>query len=239
MTNTRPLITFFGVLLALALVSGSAGALTYGGGDQHAFTKDFFVEQCTFSSVGSNPYLVLVPGHQLILAGLDGKDDVELVITVLNETEIVNGVETRVVEEYETANGEVSEISRNYIAICLETGNAFYFGEDVDIYENGVVVSHEGAWRAGENGAMAGVIMPGSPMLGARYFQETAPDVAMDRAEVIRLDAVVETPYGTFERCLETQETSPIEPNSKDTKFYAPGIGIIVDGPLSLMGYAP
>jgi len=223
-------------LLVLAGFAASAGALTFGGGDQHAFTEDFFIEQCTFSSTGSNTYFVLEPGHQLTLEGFEGKEEVQVVITVLNETEMVEGVETRVVEESETIDGELAEISRNFFAICTETGNAFYFGEDVDIFEGGVIVSHEGAWRAGVDGAVPGVIMPGSPLLGARYFQEMAPDVAMDRAEVIRLDAVVETPAGVFERCLETEETSPIEPNSKDVKFYAPGVGIIVDGPLFLTG---
>jgi hypothetical protein len=83
-------------------------------------------------------------------------------------------------------------------------------------------------------------MMPGSPMLGARFFQEIAPDVAMDRAEVIRKDAVVETEVGPpFHRCLEIKETTPIEPNSKDTKVHCPGIGIVIDGPLILTGVSP
>lgn len=220
-------------LLVLAGMAASAGALTFGGGEQHAFTEDFFIEECTFSTAGSSTYMVLVPGHMLTLEGYEGKEFVHLEIEVLDETETVMGVETRVVKETEYVDGELVEESWNYMALCTETGNTFYFGEDVNIYEDGGV-SHEGAWRAGMDGAVPGVIMPGSPMLGARYFQEVAPDVAMDRAEVNRLDAVVDTPYGTFARCLETEETSPIEPNSKDTKLYAPGIGIIVDGPLFL-----
>lgn len=225
-------------LLVLTGVAPFAHALTFGGGTSHAFTEDFFIEECSFSSMGSNTYLILVPGFQLVLEGVEDKEEVQLIITVLNDTEPVNGITTRVVEEYETRDGEVAEVSRNYIAICTETGNAFYFGEDVDNYENGVVVNHDGSWRAGVNDAVPGVIMPGSPMLGARYFQEIAPDIAMDRAEIVRLDAVVETHLGVFERSLETLETSPLEPNAKDTKFYAPGIGLIVDGPLSLTGYS-
>jgi len=222
-------------LLVLLGISAQAGALISGGGVQHAFTQDFFKEECTFSSAGSNTYMVLVPGYKLTLEGFDGKQFGHLEIEVLNQTEMVDGVQTRVVKETEYADGVLVEESWNYMAMCVETGNMFYFGEDVNIYEDGGV-SHDGAWRAGMNGAVAGVIMPGSPMLGARYFQEVAPEVAMDRAEVMRLDAVVDTPYGTFTRCLETEETSPLEPNAKDTKFYAPGVGIIVDGPLFLTG---
>lgn len=220
-------------LLVLMGTAVSAGALISGGGVRHAYTEDFFIEECTFAAEGSNPYMVLVPGHRLTLEGFEGKEFVRLDIEVLDDTETVAGVRTRVVKETEYADGVLVEESWNYLAMCVETGNMFYFGEDVDIYEDGGV-SHEGAWRAGMNDAVPGVIMPGSPMLGARYFQEMAPEVAMDRAEVIRLDAVVDTPYGTFTRCLETEETSPMEPSSKDRKFYAPQVGIIVDGPLLL-----
>jgi hypothetical protein len=138
---------------------------------------------------------------------------VRLEITVSMQWD-VDGVETRVVREVETKDGELIEISRNFFAICNETGNVFYFGEEVDIYENGVIVSHEGAWRAGQNGAKPGVIMPGSPMLGARYFQEIASGVAMDRAEVMQLNAVVGTPAGIFQRCLKTRRpprSSPMQ----------------------------
>ena len=78
--------------------------------------------------------------------------------------------------ERETADGELVEISRNYFAICRPSNSVFYFGEDVNIYENGEVVSHEGAWLAGVNGAREGMIMPGTVLIGARYFQEIAPE---------------------------------------------------------------
>ena len=223
-------------LLVLAGFAASGEALKFGGGDKHAFTEDFFIEDCTFSSTGSNTYMILEIGHELTLEGEEDKEDLEVVITVLDETEVVDGVTARVVEEYETVDGELAEISRNFFAICLETGDIYYFGEDVDIYEDGVIVGHEGEWRAGVDGAVAGVIMPGSPMLGARFFNEIAPEVAMDRAEVIRKDAVVETDVGTFTRCLEIRETTPIEPDAKDTKVHCPGIGMVIDGPLTLTG---
>ncbi len=203
--------------------------------DKAEFTDSFRLDECTFKTRGSNPYFILEPGDKLILEGEDGKEFVRLEITVLNETEMVNGVRTRVVEELETADSQLVEISRNYFAICQQTNSVVYFGEDVDIYEDGEVVSHDGAWRAGENGARAGVMMPGIVLLGARYFQEVAPEVAMDRAEILSLDAMVETPAGTFEEVLVTEETTPLEPNAKELKFYAPGIGLIQDSTLKLV----
>ena len=76
--------------------------------------------------------------------------------------------------------------------------------------------------------------MPGLPLLGARYFQEIAPGAALDRAEVIQLNAQTKTPYGVFSDVLVTEETTPLEPDARETKKYAPGIGQIVDAELRL-----
>ncbi|MBI3875160.1 MAG: hypothetical protein HY300_04210 [Verrucomicrobia bacterium] len=159
-----------------------------------------------------------------------------LTITVLNETKIVDGVETRVIEEKETENGLTTEISRNYFCISKRTGDVFYFGEDVDIYKNGKVINHEGAWMSGVAGARFGLMMPGTPLLGARYHHEVAPKVAMDRAEIMTLGETVKTPAGKFEKCLKTEETTPLE-KTKERKFYAPGIGVVYDGELKLVKY--
>ncbi len=203
-----------------------------------AFTDTFFEDQCKFTSKGSNPYFILQPGHELLLEGDDEGDLVRLVITVLDRTKVIDGVETRVVRERETQNGELLEVSDNYFAICKQTNSVFYFGEDVDFYKDGQVINHDGSWRAGVNGARPGIIMPGTLLLGSRYFQEIAPDVALDRAEIRKLDAVVSTPFGNFENCLLTRETTPLEPDALEFKRYAPGVGLIKDGPLELISFS-
>jgi hypothetical protein len=86
----------------------------------------------------------------------------QVTATVLDETRVVAGVETRVIEERELAKGKLVEVSRNYFAIHKPTRNALYFGEEVDMYEDGKVVGHGGSWLAGVDGAKAGLIMPAS-----------------------------------------------------------------------------
>jgi hypothetical protein len=230
--------------MILALVAVSAVTLVMPGSilaaKQPAFTDSFMIGECGgFSSHGSNPYFILEPGFQLILEGEESQQDVRVTITVLGETKKIDGVVTRAVEEVETHDGELAEISRNYFAICNRTNSVFYFGEDVDIYENGQIVSHEGSWRAGSNppGARPGIVMPGTILLGGRYYQEIATGVALDRAEIISMSEVIETPAGRFEDCLETAETTPLDPKALEFKFYAPGIGLIIDGTLKLTGY--
>ena len=161
----------------------------------------------------------------------------KLAITVLDETKEVDGVTTRVVEEREWRNEELIEVSRNFFAIDEQTKDVFYFGEDVDMYQGGKVDSHTGAWLAGKNGARAGLIMPGNPKVGMKYYQEIARGVAMDRAEILKTDDHLDTPAGSFANCLLTKEGSALNPFEMEFKTYAPGIGLLQDEKLLLSEY--
>jgi hypothetical protein len=191
---------------------------------------------CSFTTFGRNTYFILEPYYQQTLQGLEGADTVTLIITVLNETRKIGAVETRIVEERELVNGKPIEISRNFFAFCKQTGCIYYFGDDVDMYKNEKIVSHDGAWIAGGNNK-PGVLMPGLILLGSRYYQEIAPAVAMDRAEILSMTETMKTPAGHFTNVLKTGETTPIEPKNKEYKYYAPGIGLIKDGDLLVMKY--
>lgn len=207
------------------------------GGDDEEFTEDFFIDECTFATTGANTFWVLEPGVELVLEGEEDGVEIEVIVSVLDETEMVDGVLTRVVEERESEDGELVEVSRNFWALCTETGDIFYFGEDVDDYEDGEIVGHEGAWRAGEDGAVPGIIVPGRFLIGARYFQEMAPGVAMDRAEHSAMGLTVETEAGTFEDCAEVIDSSPLDPGAEDAKIYCPGLGIVADAELELVEF--
>lgn len=193
-----------------------------------------FGDERGFKATGAHPFWSLEPGHAVTLAGKDGKDSLELVIAVLPETRTVTGVACRVIEERETVNGKLVEISRNFFAIGNRTGSVWYFGEDVDNYKDGKIVDHGSAWLAGGNGAKAGVFLPGLPTLGSRFYQEIAPGQAMDRGEIVSLDETVKTPGGTFAGCLKLVETTPLEPGTESVKLFAPGVGMVGDDGLRL-----
>ena len=197
------------------------------------FTEDLSQKDCTFETTGRNQYFILEPGYQLTL---ENKSGGRLVITVLNETKKIGNTETRIVEENESENGKPVEISRNFFAFCKQTGSVYYFGEEVDIYKNGKMTKGGDAWIA-EGNNRAGVAMPGLVLTGARYYQEFAPGVAMDRAEIISTSETKQTPSGNFTNCLKTEETTPLEPREKEYKLYAPGIGLIQDEDLLLTKY--
>jgi uncharacterized membrane protein YkoI len=196
------------------------------------WTESFGQENCTFSSVGRNRFFSLEPGHQLVMESSSEK----VVITVLEQTKKIGNVKTRVIEEREEKNGKLAEVSRNFFAICKDHGDVFYFGEEVDDYKDGKIIAHSGAWRADEANSKAGIIMPGTILLGARHYQEIAPN-AMDRAEIISDDVTMETPAGIFKNCIRVEETSGLDPDEKCYKTYAPGVGIIQDEDLLLTRY--
>lgn len=209
-----------------------AGFITASAQDKQ-FTEDLMQTGCSYETKGRNQYFILEPGYQLTLENNDGE---RLVITVLNETRKIGNVRTRVVEENESENGKTVEISRNFLAVCKQTGSVYYFGEEVDVYKNGKMVKGEDSWRA-EGKNRAGVMIPGLALLGARFYQEIAPNVAMDRVEIISTSETKQTPAGNFTNCLKLEETTPLEPKVKEYKLYAPGIGIIQDGDLLLTKY--
>lgn len=199
----------------------------------YTWTANFPVDKGELVPTGRNPYFILEPGYTLLLEG----GDLQVIITFLSATRMVDGVETRVVEERETKGGELIEVSRNYFAISKRTNDVFYFGEDVDMYRDGKVISHAGAWLSGVNDAKFGLMMPAQPSLNARFYNEIAPGVAMDRVEIVSLSETVNTPAGEFTNCVKVEETTPLEPFVTDYKSYAPGIGMVQDGKLKLVKF--
>ncbi|HWC03045.1 MAG TPA: hypothetical protein VHF87_09745 [Methylomirabilota bacterium] len=236
------------VVLTLMLLGGGLGTARAQAEPQ--FTTQFPLDECTFSNTGRNLYFSIRPGDWLLFKGDEDGETVRVLISVLNETKTIRfkdeegeplSVNARVVEEREWKDGELVEVSRNYYARCEETNDIYYFGEAVDIYEDGEVVSHEGAWLAGrdteEGKARPGLIMPGSFLLGARYAQEQAAPVALDRAEHVSMGLTVETPAGTFEECVQITETSPLEPGAESIKLYCAEVGLVADGVTRLIRF--
>src|SRR3954470_21157861 len=131
------------------LVLAAAVAMPALAVDKDGFTDTFEVKAEDFASTGRNDYFVLEPGYQLVFEGTEEGKAGRLVITVLDKTRKIDGVETRVVEEHETADGKLAEVSRNFFAIDRNINDVYYFGEEVDEYKNDKITGHGGAWRSG------------------------------------------------------------------------------------------
>jgi len=220
-------------VLAILLTACRTASPQGNGAISTDWQEEFNILDRKLSDRGEARFFILEPGFQMILESASER----LTITVLEETKEINGITTRVLEEREERNDELVEISRNYFAIDPETGDVFYFGEEVDIYSDGEVTSHSGAWLAYENDNLPGLIMPGDPVVGMKYYQEIAPGVAQDRAEVINLSINFQTQAGDFTECLLTQESSKVSPLAIEYKTFCPGVGLVQDETLHLVSY--
>ena len=183
-----------------------------------------------FSLNSTNPYFPMDVGSEWVLEGGDER----VIVTVLDETETVAGVTTRVIEEREFEDGELTEVSRNFFAQASD-GTVCYFGEDVDNYEDGEVVSHESEWRADAPESRPGIIMPADPRPGVSFRMEVAPDAA-DEGEIVEVGSSTEVPAGVFEDTVRLVESNPLE-DEEGEKVYARGIGMIVDEDLELVSH--
>jgi hypothetical protein len=193
------------------------------------------IDPAKFSPNVDNPYLPLTPGTTLVYTGTkDGKSALNL-STTTSRTAVIAGVTTRVVEDRLYLDNVLEERTSDYFAQD-SCGNVWYFGEDTATLDRrGHVISTEGSFHAGVDGAEAGVFMQAVPEVGRKFRQEWYAGHAEDQYDVVRLSARVKVPYGAFRNALRTEETTSLEPGVLDNKYFVRGVGevkeVAVKGP--------
>lgn len=176
-----------------------------------------------------NPYLAFAPGKVFTYEGETEDGNETIIIEVTQETKTILDVMTTVVHERAYLDGVLVEDTFDWFAQDRD-GNVWYFGEDSrTLDENGNVISTEGSWEAGRDGASPGIIMLAVPKDQAKYQQEYADGVAEDMARVVALSKSVTVPHGTFGDCLQILEWTPLEPGAREYKYYAPGVGLVLE----------
>jgi hypothetical protein len=178
----------------------------------------------TFTTAIDNPFMPWTPGAVYVYEG--GAE--RIVVEVTEETREVMGVQTVVVHDTVSENGEVIEDTYDWYAQDAD-GNVWYFGEDSKEIKDGETTSTEGSWEAGVDGAEPGIAMEADPQVGDYYYQEFYEGHAIDTGEVIALGEHVEVPYGAFDDCLRTEDVNPLDTSVIEHKFYAPGVGMVLE----------
>ena len=177
----------------------------------------------------TNPYFPLSPGTTFHYTGerdgIPSTDDME----VTRQKKLILGVRCTVVHDVVYAEGVRSEDTLDWYAQDTN-GNVWYFGEDTkELDSNGNVISTEGSWQAGVNGAQQGIIMEAHPRVGDQYQQEFLAGVAEDMAQVLSLNKSACVIYGCLDNLLLTKEWSPLEKGVTDHKYFARGVGLILE----------
>jgi hypothetical protein len=209
---------------ASATQPGSAEANATGNA-AHAAQPVF--EPSNFVKSVNNEYFPLQPGATYIYEGESAEGHEFDRFMVSRNTVNILGVECIEVIDLAYVDGELVERTRDWFAQDKD-GNVWYFGEATQEIEDGQVVNTEGSWKAGVNGAQAGIVMLADPETGDTYRQEFAPGVAEDMAKVIGDEFRINAIYGNFDEVLKTKDFTPLEPGKFEHKFYAEGIGQIL-----------
>jgi len=173
----------------------------------------------------TNPFLPLAPGTTFVYQG--GDEDITVVVT--QETKVILGVTCVVVRDTVRRDGQVIEDTEDWYAQDKD-GNVWYFGEGSQEFEDGKLVSLEGSWEAGVDNAKAGIIMKAAPQVGDVYRQEFLLGEAEDMAEVLSLEESTSVPAAfCVNTCLVTKDFLPLDPGHIENKYYALGIGLILE----------
>ncbi|MEO6027265.1 MAG: hypothetical protein ABIR79_10410 [Candidatus Binatia bacterium] len=177
------------------------------------------------TAAAPNPYFPLVVGTVRTYQ----KGTETIVVTVTDKTKVIQGVTTIVVHDVVSEGGQPVEDTDDYYAQHTD-GTVWYFGELSRDFEDGDIVSIDGSFRAGVDGAKAGIIMLAAPAVGTVYRQEFALDEAEDAAEVLSITGTETVPGGSCSgTCVVTRDFNLLDPGHEETKYYAPGIGLILE----------
>ena len=171
-----------------------------------------------------NPWFPVVPGTTSTFTGaIDGVAAREL-FTVTGDVKVVDGVPANVIHDRlylarEDGHGRyLAEDTLDWYATA-NNGDVWYLGEATTEYdEQGRVVSTDGSWQAGVDGARAGIFMPAEPTVGAAYQQESA----VDAQDLFRITSVAGD-------TVTTREWTPLEPGLVTKKVYESGTGQVLE----------
>jgi len=181
-----------------------------------------------FAKKIDNPYSPFLSGMRWVYGGGTPEQQERIVVKVLGRTKLIEGITATVVRDTVTVDGEVIEDTFDWYAQDLR-GRVWYLGEDTREYENGQVTSTEGSWQAGVDGARAGIVMFAHPEVGEPYRQELYAGHAEDQAKFLTLNTRVATRAGVFAHVRMTEDTTPLDAAITEVKFYAPGVGIVLE----------
>jgi hypothetical protein len=189
---------------------------------------DPVINRSNFVARVDNPYFPLVPGTTFIYEGhtAEGFEHDEFAVT--HHSRVILGVRCVEVHDTVTLDGELSEDTLDWFAQDKE-GNVWYFGENTHELEDGLITTIEGTFMAGVEGDKPGIVMKAHPAMGDFYRQEFSLNNAEDFAETVSLTTSVRVPAGSFPNCLKSKETTPLETDLLEYKFYAPGVGNVLE----------
>ncbi len=179
------------------------------------------------AAANPHPYFPLVPGTRWVYMDTEAHQEID--VAVVDETIEILGVDCFAVTDVVRDDGVVIEDTVDWFAKD-HNGNVWYFGEATKSFEDGELVSLEGSWKAGVAGAKPGIIMQALPQVGEGYRQEFNLGDVEDLAQISSITGTEEVPAASCEGdCVVTKDSTPIEPDQVEEKYYARGVGLMLE----------
>lgn len=172
-----------------------------------------------FSTNINNPYFSIPVGKKMVYEAQTAGGTERIEILVPGWTAKVMGVETLVYWDRVYRNGVLHEDTRDYLAQS-KNGDVWYFGENVNNYDNGKFKDHHGSWIAGVDGAKPGLWMVSNPQVGDEFRNEYYKSEAEDISKIVSANETVTVPFGTFTGCVKTFDSTPLEPTKTAHKYF-------------------
>jgi hypothetical protein len=218
-------------LLAAMAAAGLLAGCTSGGATTSTnlpqASEAVSLDPADFTVNITNKYWPMKPGDTYVYEEKDYDGHVSRSdLTVLQQTATINGIQCRVVHDLVTSDGQTIEDTTDWYAQD-SAGNLWYLGEKTTEFENGKPSTH-GSWTAGQDGAQPGILLPAAPKTGMSFRQEYRKDEAEDRSRVLSTDERVQVPTGTYQGAMLTRDTTPLEPDLVELKWYVPGVGPVL-----------
>jgi hypothetical protein len=228
----RPTLATLAALVVLGLVTAGAAATsassTAPAADRNAPVRRHHPAPSHFTHGRvDNRWFPLKAGNRYVYRGTEDGDRLRDVVIATYRTKVVDGVTCRVVFDRGWVNGILDERTYDFYA-QTRRGTVWYFGENtVTLDRRGHVISREGSFMSGRDGAEAGIFMTRNPHPGPSFHQEDYPGHAEDVFTVVRRGAHVVVPLINTHHALLTRETTVLEPGVVDHKYYVRDIGTV------------
>jgi hypothetical protein len=159
-----------------------------------------------FVAAVTNPWFPLRPGARMVYDAIDARGSHRLTVTVRRGPDVAGVATTaRVARQGGRATTDWYAQDRS--------GNVWWFGR-------------AGEWRAGADGAEAGLAVPAVPRVGDGWATAYADGADVQVATVVALNAALAVPEGDHYPVLLIDVVSPATGEDRDV-YYAKGAGLL------------
>lgn len=177
------------------------------------------------SNLVTNPWFPLARGSVYVYEGQREGMQARDVLTVSHKVKTIAGIRAAVVKDVLYQNGYVAERTTDWYAQD-KNGTVWYLGEKTaELSPSGKVLSTDGSFLHGRDGAKGGIFMPANPLVGQSFQQERYKGHAEDHFRILSLATSVTAPVVTSKTAMLTEEWTPLEPKNLVQKYYVQGIG--------------